>query len=303
VREVEAGNVFKLDGFIGPITTCTTDPPCKYCGRSASGRPNHFEKPLTIEEVGVAARLMKEAGIRRVEIGGGTDPKGNCTVLINAVNAIKRTTDLDIWVNVGPSLSAEDLEILKELGVQQVCSSLESINPVVFDEAKPGDDLQARKKLAGEINASGLGLTSVMMVGLGSSYEDYVNHLFWLKEFGNLQHFCTTGFNPIPGTPYEDKTQATPFEVAKVGAVARLIFRTPDISFGGMMNEPRLLPFWIMAGANRAIHLGAHVHRTNSWHMNYANIEVERVGEIEFVNMLPLTTRIIKESGMEPDVV
>lgn len=199
-----------------------------------------------------------------------------------------------------------DLKQLKRLKVKEVCSSLETINPEVFVKAKPGDDLKARMEFAAKIVEAGLGLTSVMMVGLGSSYEDYVKHIFWLKKLGGLVHFPITGFRPIPGTLMEDRPVASPLEVAKIGAVARLILRDIDISFGGVMNDPRLLPLWIMAGANRAIHLGAHVHRADrgGWFGRKISneVEVKRVGKLEFVNMLPLTTRIVKDAGMDVDV-
>jgi len=302
VRDEEVGALFKFDGFLGSITSCDTEPPCKYCSRSAGNRPDFAEKTLTIEEVELGAKLISETGTKRVEIGGGTPREGAGERVLNAARAIKKVSSMEIWVNVGPSLSRGDLLKLKELGVKEVCSSLETINPEVFREAKPGDSLEARMRLAEEINEAGLGLTSVMMVGIGSSYEDYVRHLFWFKKFENLSHVCITGLNPIPGTPFESKPMANPFEVAKAGAIARLVLRTPDISFGGVMNDPKLLPLWIMAGANRAIHLGAHVHRANAWRIHHAGAIVKRHGNIEFVNMLPLTTRLVKEMGMEVDV-
>lgn len=302
VRDEEVGPLFKFDGFMGSLTPCNMNPPCKYCSRSAGNRPDFADRTLTIDEVELGARLIAETGTKRVEIGGGTSREGAGEKIISAVQAIRKVSSMDIWVNVGPSLTREDLIKLKELGVKEVASSLETINPEVFREAKPGDSLEARMKLAEEINEVGLGLNSVIMVGLGSSYEDYVRHIFWLKKFENLSHVCITGLNPISRTPFEKKPMANPFEVAKVGAVARLVLRTLDISFGGMMNDPRLLPLWIMAGANRAIHLGAHVHRAGSWRIHHAGAIIERHGDVEFVNMLPLTTRIVREMGMEADV-
>ncbi len=301
IRDDEVGAVFKFDGFIGSITPCTTNPPCKYCSRSAGNRPDFAEKPLTIEEIELGAKLIDSTGTKRVELGGGTLWSGAGEKVISAVKAVKKVSSMDVWINVGPSLNRDDLIKLKELGVKEVCSSLETINPDVFKEAKPGDSLEARMKFAEEINEVGLGLTSVMMVGIGSSYEDYVKHIFWFKGFENLSHVCITGLNPIPGTPFQNKPMANPLEVAKVGAVARLVLRTPDMSFGGMMNDPRLLLLWVMAGGNRAIHLGAHVHKVNAWRMYHAGAIVERRGGLEFVNMLPLTTRIVKEMGMEVD--
>lgn len=299
VRSREAGPTFKFDGFIGPITQCDTDPPCRYCGRSASGKSDSFRACLSVEEVELAAKLMKEAGIKVVELGGGTPSNGAAEKIKDAVRAVKRVSELDIWVNVGPALTFNDLLELREMGVKEVCSSLESINPGVFKEAKPGDDLRTRMKLAQDIDASGLGLMSVMMVGLGSSYQDYVSHLLWLKSFKNLSHLGITGLNPIPGTPFEDRPMANPFEVAKAGAIARLVLRNPDISFGGMMNDPRLLPLSVMVGGNRTIHLGAHAHKSGAWRLRYPGTVSKKIGDIEFVDMLPLTTRLVKDSGME----
>ena len=70
------------------------------------------------------------------------------------------------------------------------------------------------------------------------------------------------------------------------------------------MNDPKLLPIWIMAGANRAIHLGVHVHRASQvWRFEYSKeVEIRKEGELELVNMLPLTTKIVKQLGMTPDV-
>ncbi len=295
VRRREVGDVFKFDGFIGPITPCTTSPPCKYCGRSAGG--NRFSDPLTPEEVALGAKLIEETGTRRVELGGGTLWSGADDVVLKAVEAVKSATDLDVWVNVGPCLSRDALKKLKDLGVVEVGSSLETINEKVFREAKPGDSLRARMEFARAIKGAGLGLASVMMVGIGSSYQDYVDHIFWLKEVG-VDHFAVTGLNPIPGTPFEGRRPALSYEVAKVVAVARLVLRRADISIGGIMNDPQLLPLAIMAGANRAIHLGAHVHRPGKWTPRWKCIEARRLGNLELVNYLPLTARIVMDMGM-----
>ena len=306
VRDENKGRVFKFDGFIGSITPCTIDPPCKYCGRASKSRGSSFSAPLTFEEIQIGAKLIAETGVKRVELGGGTVLDGAGDRVIEAVNAVKSTAPMiDIWVNVGPSLSRDALVRLKELEVKEVCSSVETYNPTVFAEVKPGDSREARMKLAREINDVGLGLKSVMMVGIGSTYEDYVDYMFWLKDFKNLSHFPITGFRPGgPGTPLEDRKIALSVEVAKVGAVARLVLRKVDISFGGMMNDPQLLPLWIMAGANRAIHMGPHWHRQRNWsdQRHSSEIITETIGDMEFSNKLPLTTRIAKSMGMGVDV-
>jgi len=302
VREDEVGYAFKFDGFIWPVTPCTTSPPCRYCGRSAGlwGLDN----PLTFDEVEVAAKFMKEIGLRRIGLGGGTVWTGAGERIINIVRKIKSVAPFNLWVNIGPSLHNEDLVKLRELGVTAVGSSLETTNPKVFKEAKPGDSLEARMRLAEEISKVGLGLFSIMMVGLGSRCEDYVEHIFWLKNFKNLTLLTVSGFNPIPGTPFENRRPANPLEVAKVIAIARLVLRSPDISFGGVMIDWKLIPFMIMAGANRTFHLGCHVHKVGSEYQQHSPkmIEVKRHGCLEFVNMLPLTANLVEEMGMEVHV-
>ncbi|RLG84853.1 MAG: hypothetical protein DRO39_07000, partial [Thermoprotei archaeon] len=122
VRDDEVGPVFKFDAFIGSITPCTTNPPCRYCSRS-TGRSPVLEKPLTPEEIKIGARFAAEKGCRRVEIGGGTLWEGAGPYVMRAVEAVKRAAPgLEIWVNVGPALTREDLVKLKDLGVSEVCS-------------------------------------------------------------------------------------------------------------------------------------------------------------------------------------
>jgi biotin synthase len=297
VRGDVVGDVFKFDGFIGSITPCTTNPPCRYCGRSA--RPETFSDILTPEEVAFGVKLIETTGTRRVELGGGTLWSGVDELVLKAVEAVRNASKLEVWVNVGPCISRRTLEMLKDLGVSEVGASLETINEKVFKEVKPGDNLRVRMEFARMVKDVGLKLMSVMMVGIGSTYEDYINHIFWLKEVG-VDHFAVTGFNPLPGTPLEAWRPASSYEVAKVVAIARLVLRNVDISVGGVMNDPQLLPLAVMAGANRAIHLGAHVHRVGRWghRHTYKCVEVRRFNNLEFVNLLPLTTKFVKDMGM-----
>lgn len=299
VRNDEVGPVYKLDGFIGPITRCTTSPPCSYCGAAST-----FRKPLRPEEVAMGARLIEETGTKRVELGGGTFWEGADEIVLEAVKSVDSSTSLEMWINVGPSLSREVLNKMKGMGVKEVCSSLEAWNPDVFKEAKPGDSLEERKKFARMVKAVGLDLISVMMVGIGSTYEDYVEHIFWLKDLG-VDAFYVTGFKPVPGTPFEDRKPALSLEVAKTAAIARLVLRDRDTSMGGIMNDLQLLPLQIMAGVNRHVHLGAHVHRPRpspgpqpSTPRNRMT-DVRCIDGLEFVNMLPLTTTLIERAGME----
>ena len=301
VRDNEIGNVFKLDGFIGLTTHCTVDPPCRFCWNSSTINNSGFgpENVLTIDEIVEGARLIEETGISMTEIGGGTTVGDSGEKVIEAVKAVKKATNLNIWVNVGPALSEDALKELKNLGGVDVTSSFE-VNPLneeLFRKIKPGDDLDARKKLANMINDTGLGLNSVLMSGLGESYEDRVDHMFYLKQFENLKYFLCTWFHPVPGTPMANHPPASPLEAAKTAAIARLVFRDIDIHISGYEH----IPLWIMAGVNRVVHAGASVHRVRDGQKWPATgVEVKHLNDrLDFVNLLPTTVRLITGAGME----
>ncbi len=303
VRSEEVGDIYKFEAFIGPITKCTTNPPCKYCRRSSRDR-SIFDSPLSLSEIKTGIELVAKTGIKRVEIGGGTLWEGAGRKVVEAVRIIKKITPhIKVRVNVGPALTINDLLKLKELNVEEVSSNFETMNEQVFNSVKPGDSLNARVELAKNIDSIGLKLSTTMMVGIGSTYEDYVKHMFWFKKnIKKLSRFAITALRPIPGTPLESKPMASPVEVAKIGAVARLIFRGVDVCFGGIMNDIRLLPLRVMAGENREVHLSVSVHRAWDYPiLSPSETTVFNMDKLRFVNNLPLVTRIIKDLGLEPE--
>ncbi len=301
VRDNEVGRVYKIEGFISPITRCTTKPPCRFCRRSAGG---DFE-PLTTSELELGVKLVAETGVKRVEIGGGTVWSGAGETVIQAVRICRRIAPhLLIRVNVGPSLSVNDLAKLKELGVYEVSSNFETMNPQVFKKIKPGDNLESRIKLAKAIDEIGLKLSTTIMVGVGSSYEDYVEHVFWLKEnMRNLSRISITVLRPIKGTPMENHPMGSVIEALRLGAVTRIVLRKVDLSFGGIANDIRLLPLRVMAGDNREVHLSVMVTK-RKWDkplLSPSEITVKNINGLWYYNALPLLTRMLKELGMIPE--
>ncbi len=302
VRDDEVGRVYKIEGFLSPLTKCTTNPPCKFCRRALGDRA----EPLAPDEIELGVKLVAETGVKRIEIGGGTVWNGAGQIVVEAVRICRRVAPhLAIRVNVGPSLTYEDLVKLRELGVAEVSSNFETMNRRVFNEIKPGDDLDSRIDLARNIDKAGLGLSTTIMVGIGSGYEDYVNHLFWLKEnIRNLSRISITILRPIKGTPLGSHPMGSLFEALKLGSLTRLLFRRTDLSFGGIANEIRVLPLRIMAGDNREVHLSVMVtkHKWNKQQLSPSEIEIKQVRGLWYYNALPLLTRMLRELGMEADV-
>jgi len=133
VRNNEAGKLVRIDGFIGGVAPCDFDPPCGYCFRHLS----EFEL-LTNEELAEGVKAIAKTGTTTVELGGGTSSKSP-GLIKEAVQIVQENSDMEIWINVGPCLSEEDVKELKEMGVKGITCSLETINEKVFKKVKSED--------------------------------------------------------------------------------------------------------------------------------------------------------------------
>ena len=299
VRKEEAGNVFRLDGWMGSNTECKIDPPCKYCRRAIPGRD--LEKwEVRIEDIPKIAEAFKKTGTATVEIGGGTNPETAGPTVIRILRVL-RDAGLNVWVNVGPALEQEHILEMKKLGVEAITSSFETMNEEVFQKIKSGDSLEKRKRLANLINENGVKLVSVLMVGLGESFQDRVNHLFYLADLDNFQWLCVTWLRVYPNSPLEGNIMPpSPIEAARTAAIARLIFRSIDIGVSG----PQHIQLSIMAGSNRLVHAGASLHKKGGFHIGGEGFTsgVEHLDVVDgylLSNLLPVTARWVMDAGME----
>jgi len=303
VRDREAGKQIRFDGFLGTITPCEIEPPCGFCVRSVANVFTEAEL-LTLEEVSLGAKTLRETGTSTVELGGGTS-KSSAKIIKKAVKQVKEVTDLEIWINVGPSLEENDVIELKNLGVRGITSSFETVNAEIFKKVKPGDSLEKRKKLAEIVDKSGLELHSVLMVGLGESFQDRVEHMFYLKKFSNFKYFPITWLHSLKGSPLENYPQPSPWEAARTAAIARLIFRDIYIHISGWQH----LHLWLAAGCNRFVHAGASIHKHIEGKPHPTpgfggppplEAVVKKVTkELRLVNILPVTVKYAQECGLE----
>ena len=311
VRDDETGAIYKLDGCLGPVAPCTLDPLCKYCFTANPKTAWSTESVLTLEEISLGAKMIEETGTSSVHLGGGSRLDATGEDVIEAVKAVKKASNLKIRVNVGPGLSEDTLKELKKLGVIEVGSLLETMNEKLFEETKPGDSFEVRKKLAIAINNLGLGLAGGFMAGMyelsddsGTTrkvqYEDYVHHMFYVKPFENLRCFIVYGFIPRIGTLMENRLPTSPLEVARATAIARLIFRDVDIDM--CSGE---IPLRVLSGANRSFLDGASIQKKSEfWGRPAVGGRREQINNIELIDLLPVTTKFIRDSGMnvEPGI-
>lgn len=293
VRDNLLGRVFKLDSEIAPISPCKITPFCRYCTFS--------RESLCTEEILRGLKLAEATGIKDIRLSGGSDLDSDGSDLIDTVRLVTENTKLRVHMNAGPSYAKENLRIYKRLGVIEAGSSLETINAAVFAETKPGDSLEKRMATAQAINDVGLKLQSIIMVGLGSSEEDYIKHLFFLKELKNLAHLPISRFNPFKGTPMENRRRASPMEAARLCAVARLVLRTPDIRIAAGCG-PDDIPLWILAGGNRITAVFIHQKKCEPERFSGENplhIRREFVQDLEVVDRSAICRSFAEESGFE----
>jgi len=301
VRDQEVGRKVRLMGFIASITRCTVYPPCGYCFRWASPEAFTSKDLLSGEELAIAARAVERAGITRVEIAGGTlwgDEGSHAT--LRTVEVVTEASELKVWINNGPSFTPADPFKFKELGAEGIGCGLETINAHLYRDLRPGDSLQRRKEIVEATEQAGLGIDNTLMIGLGERWEqdhpygDWVDFLFYFKQFENFRILEAHPFRPQPGSPVEDLPAGSSFEAAKAKAIARLIFRDIDIAGADEV-------IGIMAGANMIMHAVTVMKKGRGGPgARCGSSGIEQIGDdLVLANYLPAISRYLKELQME----
>lgn len=301
VRDEEIGRACKLMGFICCITRCTTDPICRYCFRWASEKSFAPEAVLNAEELASAVTAVQERGIKRVELAGGTlrGEEGR-TATINAVEVARKASNLELWINNGPSFTEKDVFRFKELGVEGIACNFETINENIFKDIRPGDSFEHRKKIVEATEKAGLGIDNTLMIDLGEQwdrhhpYQDWVDFIFYFKQFNNFRILEVHPFRPIKASPMQDYPQGSSFEAAKTKAIGRLIFRNIDIA--GAEDT-----IGLMAGANLIMHCLPVVRKIRmSMRPGGELVKMEEISDtLVFADNLQIVTRQAIELGME----
>ena len=284
--------VIKLTSTIHITNKCQIQPRCKYCGfaeeTSSKGYYNAFYK--SDEEIFNAAKSIEEAGIPRVSCSGGYGYKGKQAV--NATRIVKENTDLEVLVNVGGDLTEKSINQLYDLNCDTICCNLETINEDVYNEAKPGETLQQRIDVCQMVSDAGIELSSGLLLGLGESAEDRIEHLRFLNNFDTLGEIPIMGFNPYEDTPMANHPPFPLKEQLKFIAVTRIMYPHIRITVPTPTVGPRNVKYTLNAGANNLATVIAD---------NYP-LEVKGVGSPTYGNYADVTD-VIKQLGLEPQKI
>ena len=246
-----------LSAHIHMITNCELSPSCLYCSLSSADPSISRERSrLTTRELIQGAKYAVDKGVQSIILVGGTDLDGLDSPVRRAVERVKEITDIDLAVDVGPSLSQETVRWLKDEKVSTVYCSIETVNPSAFTKAKPGDSLSARIEFMEMLESEGMKLGNVVMNGLGST-ADLLRSILYLRRFKNLSHLYISTFRPAAGTPWAGKRPVSVSTSLKALSIARLIFPHLHVGLAEVEVENpgsiRRTPFQLSAGGGNTL--------------------------------------------------
>ncbi len=252
-----AGNIrnlsnkkIKLTSTVHLTNICQVTPKCKYCGFAAKTSSEGYYHPFykKEEEILKAALSVENSGISRISCSGAHGYRGKQAV--NAAKIVKENTSLELLVNVGSDLNTQSLKELSIHETDTVCCNLETVNETLFNDLKPGEKLKHRVQICEMISALDLELSSGLLIGLGESYKDRVNHLFFLKQFSSLGEIPIMGFNPYKDTPMANHPPCSLKEQMKTIAITRIMYNDIRITVPTPTIGPENVKYSLMAGAD-----------------------------------------------------
>lgn len=242
--------IIKLTSTVHITNKCQVKPRCKYCGfaveTSRDGYYTGFYK--SDDEIYKAVKSIEKAHIPRVSCSGGHGYKGKQAV--HAAEIVKGNTQLEILVNVGADLTEKSIERLAELNADTVCCNLETTNEKIFNDVKPGEVLEDRINVCEMVSDVGIELSSGLLLGLGESNEDRLEHLRFINKFKTLGEIPIMGFNPYNDTPMENHPPCSLEEQLKVVSIVRIMYPEIRITVPTPTIGPKNVEYSLNAGAN-----------------------------------------------------
>lgn len=244
VRDETIGRDLWWTAGISAVMPCLLEPLCQYCTFFTKRR-----SPLG--DVVAAARAIAELGFCHMHLSGGANLEGYDVEALEMVRAIRTVCQMDLEVNLGPSLSREGVRALKAAGVVNIASSIEVLNSALFARFKPGDSMEKRIELMRICEEEGVWIKGMVLVGLGETLEDRLDHLYFLRGFKRMRDVLVSRYYPFPGLT-SGSERCSPWETARLVAIARILMPTADIGLAAG-NSPDDLPLWIAAGGGNSI--------------------------------------------------
>ncbi len=288
----EVRDVFKTEieitSTVHVTNICSVNPKCKYCGFAAGTSSEGYVKPFRSDDdqIKSSSVAIENSGIKRVSCSSGHGYNGK--EVIRALKAVKSASNLEVLVNAGADLTEECILELKKYKIDTICCNLETTNKTVFNNVKPGENLEDRINVCKMVKKHGVELSSGLLIGIGETYEDRVEHLFFLKEL-DVEEIPIMGFNPYKETPMETCPKCSAIEQAKTIAIVRLLFPDIRITSPTPTMGPELSQFALLGGASNIATVIPDNHP-----MNIKGVGNPKTGNLKDVICM------IKELGLTP---
>ena len=210
---------------------CSED--CSFCAQSSKYPTPINAYPLVpIEEMleGAEKAVSLKANRYCIVMSGRRATKEEVEKVAEAVKEIKKNYPLKVCVSLG-SIDKEDLEKLKEAGVERVNHNLET-SENFFPNIVSTHTWQERYKTIKNIQEVGLSTCTGGIFGLGETDEDIVDLAITYRDL-KVHSIPLNFLIPIPGTPLENNNNLTPEKAIKIVALFKLFNPEAEIRLCG----------------------------------------------------------------------
>jgi biotin synthase len=253
IREHYKGNQIHLCSIVN-IKAGGCSENCRFCSQSSAYQTESPRYPLIEEEpIRVAAAEAKENGVTALGLVAawrGLDEGPALDSICDRLADLKRNGQARPDASLGIIKKPEIAQRLKEAGLECYNHNLESSRRF-FPEVCTTHDYDERVQTIRYLKEAGIKICSGGIIGMGETRADRCDLAFALKELG--AHIVPINIlNPIPGTPFADKTPLLPMEVLKTIACFRFILPKQEIMIAGgrTVNLRDLQSMIFMAGAS-----------------------------------------------------
>lgn len=253
IREKFNGNNVDLCSVINAKSgNCPED--CAFCAQSSHHHTNAKCYPLVDEDKIVETAIRREkAGAKHCDICtsglGYTGKEKNFKIILNAFKRMKESTNLKLCACLG-TLTMDAAKQLADAGVERYNHNLETARSF-FPKIVSTHGYEERIDTIRYAKKAGMEVCSGMIIGLGETMEQRIEHAFLLKEL-DVDAVPLNVLNPVKGTRLENASPLTPLEIIKTFAIMRFILPDKNIRFAGgrEKNLKSLQSLGFIAGIN-----------------------------------------------------
>lgn len=253
IREKFTGNLVDLCAVInGKSGNCPED--CAFCAQSAHHCTGVDCHPLLDEDEIVRLAIRREkAGARHCDIAtsglGYTGDEEEFRTILRAFRKMEKRTGLKLCACLG-TLTEKAAKLLAEAGVERYNHNLETAESF-YGKVVTTHGYAERIDTIKFAKIAGMEVCSGMIVGMGETPKQRLEHTFLLKEL-DVDAVPVNVLNPVKGTRLQDMRPLSPLEILKTFAIVRFILPDKNIRYAGGRETglKSLQPLGLMAGLN-----------------------------------------------------